>query len=228
MKNLFNLKLIALLLSFGFFATSCTDDDEPDNPKPTGNTEYNGEKFTIKNGYYAEGQGIKLFGNANTHYLDFLFVTDGTPKFANDGEITEMPDGKIAILAALLSAGGTGLKPGTFEYTDMAADVNLTPAQVEAKYKNKSFFYESIVRVDTDGDHDWEEEADLKITGGTIKVSGSLPVLTTEYNLTLANGKTLKGSFGGTFNKLQLDLDDEDEDLNPDGNGSKYPVKWQN
>ncbi|MDQ4141477.1 MAG: hypothetical protein M3142_13290 [Bacteroidota bacterium] len=210
MKTYFNVKLIAILLSFGFFATSCTDDDDPDNPKPSGNTEYNGQKFTIKNGYYAIGDGIKLYGNAPTHHLDFLFMTDGTPKFSNDGEITEMQDGKIAILGAMLSADGTSFKPGTFEYTNMAADVNLTEAQVEAKYKNKSFFYESIVRMDTDGDKNWEEEADVKITGGTIKVTGALPAVTTEYNLTLENGKTVKGSFGGPFQKLNLDLEEED------------------
>ncbi|PSR52379.1 hypothetical protein AHMF7605_01985 [Adhaeribacter arboris] len=210
MKTLFNFKLIAILLSFGFFATSCTTDDDNDNnnPKPSGNTEYNGEKFTIKNGYYALGNGIKLFGNAPTHHLDFLFLTDGTPKFSNDGEITEMQDGKIALLGALLSPDGASFKPGTFEYTNMAADINLTPAQVEAKYKNKAFFYESIVRMDTDGDKNWEEEADVKITGGTIKVTGALPVITTEYNLTLENGKTLKGSFGGTFQKLNMDVND--------------------
>ncbi|MDQ3291989.1 MAG: hypothetical protein M3Q05_11945 [Bacteroidota bacterium] len=211
MKTIFNLKLLAILLSFGFFATSCTDDDDPDNPKPSGNTEYNGEKFTIKNGYYAIGNGIKLYGNAPTHHLDFLFLTDGTPKFSNDGEITEMQDGKIAILGALLSPDGASFKPGTFEYTNMAADVNLTEAQVEAKYKNKSFFYESIVRMDTDGDKNWEEEADIKITGGTIKVSGALPIVVTEYNLTLENGKTVKGKFGSTFQKLNLDLEEDGE-----------------
>lgn len=211
MKNLLNLKLIALLLSIGLFATSCKEDDDPDTPNPSGNTEYNGEKFNIKNGYYADGGGIKLYGNANTHYLELLFMTDGTPVFAEDGEITKMPDGKIALIAAFISAGGNGFKPGTYEYTDMAADANLTAAQIEAKYKNKSFFYESLIRVDTDGDHNWEEEADVKITGGTIKVTGALPVLTTEYNVTLANGKTLKGSYGGTFNKLDLDLELEGE-----------------
>ncbi|QMU27770.1 hypothetical protein [Adhaeribacter radiodurans] len=208
MKTLFNFKLIAILLSFGFFATSCTDDDEPDNPKKDGNTEYNNQKFTIKNGYYAIGNGIQLYGNAPTHHLDFLFLTDGTPKFSNDGEITEMQDGKIAILGAILSPDGASFKPGTFEYTNMAADVNLTEAQVEAKYKNKSFFYESIVRMDTDGDKNWEEEADVKITGGTIKVSGALPAISTEYNLTLENGKTIKGSFGGVFQKLIIDMED--------------------
>ncbi|RDC63401.1 hypothetical protein [Adhaeribacter pallidiroseus] len=211
MKNLLNLKLVALLLSIGLFTTSCKEDDDPGTPTPIGNTEYNGQKYTIKNGYYAVGDGIKLYGNANTHHLDFLFITDGTPQFSNDGDITSMKDGKIAILGATISPDGASFKPGTFEYTNMAADVNLTPAQVEAKYKNKAFFYESIVRMDTDGDNNWEEEADMKIVGGTIKVTGALPVINTEYNLTLDNGKTIKGSYGGTFNKLNLDLSEEGE-----------------
>ncbi|QNF35274.1 hypothetical protein HUW51_22080 [Adhaeribacter swui] len=212
MKTLFNLKLVAFILSIGLFATSCKEDDDPGAaPNTNGNTEYNGQKYTIKNGYYAVGDGIKLYGNANTHHLDFLFITDGTPQFSNDGDITSMKDGKIAILGATISPDGNSFKPGTFEYNDLAADVNLTPAQIEAKYKNKAFFYESIVRIDTDGDNNWQEEADIKITGGTIKVTGALPAITTEYNLNLENGKTIKGNFGGTFNKLNLDLDlDED------------------
>lgn len=233
MKNLFNLKLVVLLLSFGFFATSCDKDDDDNNngnPSPNTNTEYNGEKFSIKNGYYVDGGALSLFGNSDTHYFDYFFLTDGTPQFAADGEITSMPDGKIAIFTALISAGGNQFNPGTFTYTDLTADVNLTEAQVKAKYNNKSFFYHPFVRIDTDGDHDWEEEVDVEVTGGTIKVTDNIPNITMEYNLTLANGKTLKGKYAGKFNKLEVDIEDEDNEdltLNP-GTSRKHPVKWLN
>lgn len=231
MKNLFSLKLVVLFLSLGFFATSCDkDDDDNNNPKPNGNTEYNGEHFNIKNGYYVDGGALNLFGNTDTHYFDYFMLTDGTPQFDTEGDITGMPDGKIALFTALISAGGNQFKPGTFEFTDLAADVNLTEEQVKAKYNNKSFFYQPFLRIDTDGDHNWDEESDIEITGGTIKVSDNIPNITMEYNLTLANGKTLKGKYAGKFNKLEVDIEDEDGEgltLNP-GTNRKHPVKWLN
>ncbi len=230
MKNAFNLKTVALFLSLGFFAASCDKDKDdvvptPDNTEK-GNTEYDGEKYNVKNGYYIDGGGLGLFGGENTHYLDFLFMTDGTPTFDNGGEITQLEDGKIVILAPMFSAGGSEFKGGTFHYSDLERDEELGDEAFIKKYTNRSFFYQPVVVIDTDGDGDWEDEDELEINGGTIKVSGNIPNITTEYDLQLTNGKTLKGKYAGKFNKLEVEEEEEGEFKTLSEMNTQKRMKW--
>jgi hypothetical protein len=108
-----------------------------------------------------------------------------------------------------MSPGSTGFKAGTFEFTNWTEDItdlsneDMTMQEFDTKYRNKAFIPLGLLVTDTDGDKNWEEETGLEITGGTIKVSGTSPNFSTEYDLTLEGGKTVKGSFAGKFNEVQ-------------------------
>ena len=44
-----------------------------------------------------------------------------------------------------------------------------------------------------------DEDEEIRVTGGTIRVSGTYPRYTLVYDLTLANGATLRGSYNDEF-----------------------------
>jgi hypothetical protein len=202
-------KLQVLVLLFGFLAVSCKEDK--DNPQPNGpgatNTEYNGSKYTIKNGFYQNNGAMDYYfddeAEIKTHYNYTLVLTDGTPVI-KDGKAESMNDGKILIVPTLLSPGTSGFKPGTFEVAkDWVQDmIELDQQAYDAKYKNKFFAPIAVVFTDTDGDKNWEEETAVSVTEGTFKVTGTSPNFTTEYDLKLTGGKTLKGSFSGRFTEI--------------------------
>jgi hypothetical protein len=199
-----------LVLSIGFLAVSC-DKDKDNNPNPNGpgatNTEYNGVKYAIKNGFYQNGGAMDYYFDDEaahkTHYNYTMVLTDGNPVI-KDGKAESMNDGKILIVPTLLSPGTTGFKTGTFEFAkDWVTDMTvMDEAAYDAKYKNKYFVPLAMVFTDTDGDKNWEEENGVAVTEGTFKVSGTAPNYTTEYDLKLTGGKTLKGSFSGNFREI--------------------------
>ncbi|WP_114779208.1 hypothetical protein [Botryobacter ruber] len=203
MKNLFFapvLKACALLIVF--LSVSCKDDSEHVSPVLS-NTEYSNAKYTIKNGFIQDGGAVDIFLDSEaehtTHYNYNLILTDGTPVF-EDNDVVSMNDGKIVISALLLSPGTAAFKTGVFEYDDWSDHLDLEEEDLIARYQNKYFFPLAMVFTDTDGDKNWQEETAALVTGGTIKVSGTAPNYTTEYDLILLGGKTLKGSFAGKFN----------------------------
>ncbi len=210
MKNPFKiLPFFALLLSLSMFTSSCSDKEDKDEvvePAPTGNTSFDNKAYDIKNGFYVEGGAVNMYADDPTHFMNYFILTDGTPNFDDDGNAEDLADGKILMMGGLFSPGGTGFTPGTFNYISFAGDINLTEAQREAKYKDKSFFNSPIIVIDTDGDKNFEEEAEINVTGGTIKISGTAPNYTVEYDLTIAGGKNLKGKFTGAFTKLEMEM----------------------
>jgi hypothetical protein len=208
-KALHFFKLQAFVLVIGLLAVSCKEDE--DNPGPntpgTTNTEYNGTKYAIKNGFYENGGAMDYYfddeAEIKTHYNYTLVLTDGTPVL-KDGKAESMNDGKILLVTTLLSPGTTGFKAGTFEFAkDWVEDMmNLEAEEYDAKYKNKYFTPIAIVFTDSDGDKDWTDETGVAVTEGTFKVSGTAPNFTTEYDLKLTGGKALKGSFSGKFSEI--------------------------
>jgi hypothetical protein len=106
------------------------------------------------------------------------------------------------VFTELASAGASEFKTGTFQYMNDDEDDNLSDAQLEAKYKDKSFFVDARVYIDTNGNKKLKEETPIRANGGTVKVAKSGNTYTIEYNLTLENGKTLKGRNASTFTKV--------------------------
>ena len=205
MKNLKHISIQAFLLLFGFLAVSCTDDDKDTNPGPdnANKIEYNGANYTIKKGFFQDGGAQDLVGEEESHYNHNFFLTDGNVNLNNDGSLQNAGDAKIVIMTGLLSPGAASFKTGTFEYSNIVQDATTLPeSEFDAKYRPRYVMLMGTVIVDTDGDKNFEEETAQVVTGGTIKVSGTKPNYSTEYNLTLDGGKTLKGSFTGSYTQV--------------------------
>jgi hypothetical protein len=202
-QKLSTFKLQLLILLFGFLAVSCTNDDEANTkPASSGNIEFDGTKYSMKNGFFQDNGPVNIYGEDETHYNYNFFLTDGIPSFDNTGKIKNIENGKIVMFTSLISPGKTEFKTGTFGYASFMDDMDLEEEELEEKYKNKSFFPMAFVILDTDNDKNWEEEDEIEVSGGTIKISGTAPKYTTEYNLNLKNGKTLKGGYTGTYTKI--------------------------
>jgi hypothetical protein len=205
MKNLRNLKLQALALFFAFAAVSCEEKDKDKNPSPDNSkqTEYNGSKYTIKKGFYQDGGPMDLVGDDDSHYNQNFFLTDGNVTLKEDGNFENPGDAKILFMAGLLSPGTTGFKTGTYEYSNIFQDETLlSESAFDAKYRNRNVMLLSFIIADTDGDKNFEEEDPQNVTGGTIKVSGTKPNYTLEYDLTLEGNKKLKGQYTGNYQQV--------------------------
>lgn len=211
-KVFYSIKVSVLALSFGFLAVSC--EEKKDNPSPntngangSTNTEYNGTKYAIKNGFFKNEGALDYYFDeeavTKTHFAYTMLLTDGTPVLQN-GKPKTMTDGKILIVSSLLSPGTAGFTAGTFEVAkDWVPDmINLDPQAYDAKYKNKFFSPIAIVFTDSDNDKDWQDETGVSVIDGTFKVTGTAPNFNTEYDLTLTGGRTLKGKFAGRFGEL--------------------------
>lgn len=200
-RNITNLNWSALILLFSFFAVSCQEDD--DNPvTPTNETEYNGTKYSMDEGLIMDYGEWGFYGQTATHYnYDFL-ITNGSIGY-NNGDVEEI-NGSIAIIAELYSSGASKFNTGTFNYINSDNDGSLNESQLEAKYKDKFVFSDAGILLDTNGNKELFDDLQsaILVTGGTIKVSGTEPNYTIEYNLTLQNGQTAKGSFNKTFVKI--------------------------
>jgi len=210
-KVFYSIRFSVLALSFGFLAVSC--EEKKDNPSPNigtngnTNTEYNGTKYAIKNGFFKNEGALDYYFDeeavTKTHFAYTMLLTDGTPVLQN-GKPKSMTDGKILIVSSLLSPGSAGFTAGTFEVAkDWVPDmINLEPQAYDAKYKNKFFSPIAIVFTDSDNDKDWQDETGVSVTEGTFKVTGTAPNFSTEYDLTLTGGRTVKGKFAGRFGEL--------------------------
>ena len=202
MKTTFNfLKLPTLALALTFASTSCNLFEKKDDPEPVKNeVEYNGTNYNLDQGLIVDYGAESLYGDDDTHYDYDFYVSDGD--IENNGDEVEEIQGSFAVFTECYSFGDAGFKTGTFTYVDSSNDGSLSDNQLETKYKNKSVFG-SAVYIDTNGNGILSDESPIRATGGTVKVSGSSPDYTIEYDLTLANGKTLKGRRTGSFSKIR-------------------------
>ena len=91
MKNLLNFcKFQLVICAFGFFLGSCEENNpNPSTPGNTNtNTEYNNEKFAIKNGFFQNNGTVDYFfddeAEDKTHFGSTFILTDGNPTIKND------------------------------------------------------------------------------------------------------------------------------------------------
>jgi hypothetical protein len=202
MKKVLNiLKLQVPVLLLALSTTSCFLFDKED-PKPniTNEVEYNASKYKMEEGVIVDYGSFTLFGQNDTHTNYDFYVSDGDIEYDNDN--VEEIEGKLAIWAELVAPDASDFKTGTFNFIDNDNDGSLNNAQKEAKYKDKFVFPSAKVYIDTNGNGILSDDTPMQTTSGTIKVSGSQPNYKIEYNLTLTNGKTVKGDFSGSFPKI--------------------------
>ncbi|GEO02784.1 hypothetical protein AAE02nite_04480 [Adhaeribacter aerolatus] len=202
MKTTFNtLKLSTLALVLTFASTSCSLFEKKDDPKPAKNeVEYNGTKYEMDESLMVEYGAETLYGDDDTHYINDFYIANGNILYRN-GTVEEV-SGSFAIYTELVSNGTDKFNTGTFNYIDNGNDGSLSESQLEQKYKGKSVFGDAQIYIDTNGNRMLSDETPIHATGGTVKVSGSGNTYTLEYNLTLENGKTVRGSNSSSFSKI--------------------------
>jgi hypothetical protein len=145
---------------------------------------------------------LSLYGNNNTHRVNHFYFANGNIDYNNTTKNVEEINGSFAVFSELASAGAAEFNTGTFNYVDASNDNSLNDTQLEAKYKNKSVFSDVEVYIDTNGNGLLGDEIPVEANGGTIKVSGSNNNYTLEFDLTLTNGKTLKGKTASSFSPM--------------------------
>lgn len=201
------LKLQALMLLCGLFMISCSEDNPEDdiNPSVTNAVLYDGTTYQINRGL------IEDYGPDNSHYNYDMILTDGT---IGDNDV----DNETFIFyLELFSAETSGFKTGTFTY--------VYEEELSEMEAGKSYFTSnSSLYIDVNNDgivNDDDEE--ISVTGGTLTISGSGANYTLVYDLTLENGKTLKGGYEGSFTVSDEKEDDDDstdeEDDQESGSG---------
>ena len=208
MENYFLSRSCAtLILLMGLSIASCSKDDEPKPASHTvSNTEFNNKKYNIRNGFIQDEGTVDVFyddeADDKTHYTYSFILTDGTPDFEGR-DVVSLRDGSLVISAVLLSPGTTGFGTGTFEFIDFTDFDDMEEDDLKEEFKNRYFCPLAFVFTDTDSDEVWEDETGFMVSGGSFKVSGTAPNYITEYDLTLVDGKKVKGSFTGKFTILQ-------------------------
>jgi len=201
--SLNSLKWATLALTFSFLTTSCDlFNKDKEDPKPaTNEITYNSTKYTLDESLMIKYGSFSVYGDEDTHVNNDFYIANGNIDYNNSTGNVEEINGNLAIHAELASPGATEFKTGTFNYIDGSNDNSLSEAQLEAKYKNKPFF-EAGIYIDTNGNGLMSDETPVKANGGTIKVSGSNNTYTLDFDLTLTNGKTLKGRNASTFSAI--------------------------
>lgn len=192
MKSLYPLALCAFAL-----LSSCSEDaDDPINPTAAPNqVSYNATKYSLQNGL------LNNYGETDNHYNIDFSVSDGLfIPILNDlgnGFLTTIwltSEATIEVAAELYAPGTDGFRTGTFEYTSLP-ESEVDDVRLVGQY----FFNEAYVAIDTNGDVELDEDEEIRVIGGTIQVSGTYPRYTLVYDLALANGATLRGSYQDEF-----------------------------
>ena len=176
--------------------TGCSDDADDAVPALVQNeVRYNDTRYALQNGL------LNNYGETANHFnLDFS-VSDGafTPFLTDTGNgflitLWSVSDATVEVAAELYSPGTDGFRTGTFEYT------SLSEQEVDSRsLMGQYFFNEAYVAVDANNDIDLSEDEEVRVTGGTIQVTGTYPQYTLVYALALANGATLPGSYDDEF-----------------------------
>jgi hypothetical protein len=173
------------------------DGDDTITPTGTNQVAYDNTSYSLENGLANDYGTI----DSDNHYNIDFSVSDGLfiPFLVDIGtgilvQLWSVSEGTIEVHAELYSPGPDGFKTGTFAYTPLPEDEIEDPSLI-----GQYFFQDAYVAVDADGDQVLSEDEEITVTGGTIEVSGTSPRYTVMYNLALANGKTLRGSFSDEF-----------------------------
>ena len=195
--------LVLSCLCLGLIGLWSCSDDEPDNEiaKLGENVvRYNTTDYPVDLGFLDD------FEDAGGHYNIDFSVTDGVyipvQLYIGDYPITYWTarDATIEVYAELYAPlENSDLQPifrtGTFTFSAATADDVTSDAAFDDQY----VFISAYVAIDTNGDRDLPEEEEIVVTGGTIKVSGEYPNFVLTYDLELANGSQLIGSYSREY-----------------------------
>lgn len=161
---------------------------------------YNTTDYSVDTGL------LNDFEDAGGHYNIDFSVTDGVyipfQLYIGDYPVTywTAEDATIEVYAELYAPlESSDLQPvfrtGTFTFSAATANEVTRDAVFDDQY----VFISAYVAIDTNGDRDLPEEEEIVVTGGTIKVAGEYPNFVLTYDLELANGSQLIGSYSGEY-----------------------------
>lgn len=183
------------LLSLLIFA-ACSGEGTGSVGQPSGNAlTYNGTSYPL-----AQGLADVYADTANHYNIDFA-LTDGyfTP-FTDYGSgfpitIWLTNEARVEFSVELYSPGQDTFRTGTFFYSPVTDEGVDDPSLVGAYFFNAA----SYVGFDIDGDNEVAESEEVAVVGGSVTVTGVAPNYQLAFDLQLANGLTVTGSYAGEF-----------------------------
>ena len=199
MKNLRKLVFIPGMIAIAGIM-SCSKDDAAETVATENDMVFDGKTYTVVDGLISDYGSYEPLdgGSTDTHYnYDFDVVDAPLVTITDDGETyLGAGDGTtFHVYIELFSPGTSAFQAGTFSY--MNEDGNPTAADIEGKF----FFFAGEVELDSDGVENGDLDGpEYEINGGTVTVTGtSASNYSISFDVTTSGGKTLTGSYSGTF-----------------------------
>lgn len=206
MKKLKTITAFTAIFALLLF-TACSDDDDDSTTNSGGNTapasssaiSFDSKSYNMLSGLILDyGSASVLDSTLESHYNMDFYMLDGTLTLVqdsiNDDEYIASNNSTILVYVELFSPDTTSFKTGTFTFID---EDSVTVSSTSGKY----FFTYGEVELDNDGvvngDFDGPE---FDLVGGSVVVSGTPPSsYTLNYNLQVEGGRTLTGTYNGSF-----------------------------
>jgi hypothetical protein len=194
-----NKNLLYILSIFAILFASCEKNETASLDIST--LKYNEQKYTLAAGGIVDSQMKTLFGTTSTHKNYDFYTTDGEFVFNKAGEFLNVK-GSVVAFAELNSPNGVDFQTGVFQYLDSSDDYKLSNQELKNKYEGKFFFTYGYIISETRNNALLNFSNKIDVESGSIKVSGTKPNYTIEYELILENGKTASGKYSKGFLKL--------------------------
>ena len=196
------------------FATSCERQFPvssapvmPDVPVENNSLSYSGTAYLLTHGFEEAfrfrptrpGDPTTVLDTHVTSQFevaDALFSITQIIVSGNTISIARPNDASVWLRADVHSPGGEGFETATFEYRPDSVD------ERGPEVSGIFFFNEAAFGIDTNGDGriNSDDNEFIDVTGGTITVARMANTTASmSFDLTLADGTTLTGSFQGTF-----------------------------
>lgn len=186
--------LFLIFLLFTSVFEGCKSDKEEDPVPPSYFIEYDGGKYSFLEGVvwdFPEG------GYTPAHYTHGYFLPR-IPDYASASALLiPAQDPPIIISFFLSTPDSDTFKEGTYEFVPRFTDWLDEELYQEylSSIKGKYMLSEVEVGFDANGDNIIEMDEQLRIDKGTIRVTRDF----LEFDLTLTNGKTIKGRSNPVF-----------------------------
>ena len=190
-----NLLSLALYLTTIGLSVGCSgDNDDTTTLEQNNRLQYNTTAYLVDFGL------LRFNGIAANHVSIKVGVTDGdyypidTPNGSFTITLWPIEDGSIEVYTILYSPGTDSFSNGTFTFDDRGRS-----GSKEDDLADQPYFSEAYVAIDADGNNDLVNSEEIAVTGGTIEMSGDEAEYEFVYDLQLANGGTLRGTYRDTF-----------------------------
>ena len=169
-----SLKLVAFLIPALFLLGSCSE-EEDSSGIDTNMIDYSGNKQEIKQAVIREP------GTLYSHLMKGFIMSnmDITPG--------------VGLGLTVFSSDESNLEAGDYQFIDVNSE-EFTNDNVAGM----NFFSGSFL-LDENNDKQLDDSDEIDVNGGTVTITGTQPNYTVIFDLTLENGKTVKGNYSGTF-----------------------------